>query len=76
MVPAGIEKLNEIYKKIGDKYILEQTGQIREKIWTKPKAPVAEETKPIKTKVLLTKAGSLVKTIDAAGVLTARGFKN
>ena len=51
MVPVTFDKINEIFKEINDKYTLKQTGAIREAIWTKPKAPVAEETKPIKSKI-------------------------
>lgn len=77
MVPAGVEKINEILKEINDKYILEQTGAIRDKIWSKPKAPMAEEYSAIKTKVFYTIAGSLTKQADVSGgSFTARGFKN
>jgi len=77
MVPAGVEKLNEILKEINDNYILEQTGAIREKIWSKPKAPMAEEYATTKTKMFYTIAGSLTKQVDVSGgTFSARGFKN
>jgi hypothetical protein len=75
LVPAGVEKLEEIMKQINDKYILGQKS-IRPSIWAKSKAPSAEETMPVKTKVLWTQAGALVKVSDAAGILNAKGFKN
>lgn len=77
MVPAGVEKLNEILQEINDKYALEQTGAIRDKIWNKPKAPMAEEYSATKSKILYTIAGSLTKQVDVSGgSFNARGFKN
>lgn len=75
MAPASPTIVPDVLKEINDKYEMEQKA-IKPTVFTNPRAAVAEESRPIKSMVIWTKAGSLVKSSYANVTINPTGFKN